>query len=118
MILGSRQCNFYAWKSASKKHHLQTKLALSHEAWSSSFGVDKHKVEFIKETRLVMRVEPLSATQTAVIYMGQLVLSNTLKENLEVQVKVTNNSNGEIFILPGNSTCASIVIEVISKLNF
>lgn len=60
-----------------------------------------------------MRVEQLSTTQTTIIYMGQLILSNTLKENLEIQVKVTTENNGEIFNLPGNSTCASIVIDVI-----
>jgi len=76
-------------------------------------SIEKKKVEFIKETKLVMRVEQLSTTQTTVIYMGQLVLGNTLKENLEIQVKVASENNGEIFNLPGNSTCASIVIDVI-----
>ncbi|CAB3369189.1 Hypothetical predicted protein [Cloeon dipterum] len=112
IILGSRQCNFYTWKSASKKHKLQTKIALSQDAWSAATAVEnKEKVEFIKETRLVMRTVPLSTTQLAVIYMGQLVLSNTLRENLEVQVKSVVDTNGDIYILPGHSNCSSIVIE-------
>ncbi|XP_059469479.1 intermembrane lipid transfer protein VPS13B isoform X2 [Neocloeon triangulifer] len=123
IILGSRQCNFYAWKSAAKKHQLQTKMALSQDAWSASSTVDnKERVEFIRDTKLVMRTVPLSATQTAVIYMGQLMLSNTLRENLEVQVKGATESNGEIFTLNSNSTCASVVIEeekeIVLKVRF
>ncbi|CAH2019417.1 unnamed protein product [Acanthoscelides obtectus] len=128
ILLAPRCCHLYAWRSQRKKEQL--KVAMEENGWTMSFPVAARcrSQPFtsirIKNYTIIVTVKSLSATQKQVILSGQLIVSNTLLEHLDLKVveevakdnKELEFKNSPTYIVPGRSNTSSIFIS--SRKNY
>jgi vacuolar protein sorting-associated protein 13B len=136
ILVHSRHCHMYAWRSSSKKQCLQVTLADSGNEWSQPLLVDDECTKVIyftngeKRLGLLWRIVSLSSTQKMILLSGQLIISNDLQETLECQVLTSKKPDGEtlswtsseIITAAGQSIPASLFLQsnrnVVLKVRF
>ncbi|XP_063236346.1 intermembrane lipid transfer protein VPS13B [Bacillus rossius redtenbacheri] len=129
VLLMSRHCHMYAWRSLGAEPLLRVGIEEGLWVWCTPFPVHADGVRWCplsdcgrKELNIVVRVVSLSATQKMVVISGQLVVTNKLVQHLECQVvrllddNTRSASDVQNFIVAGNSTVPSILVDCGSKM--
>ncbi|KAJ8868198.1 hypothetical protein PR048_032007 [Dryococelus australis] len=129
ILLMSKHCHMYVWRTQKAKPLLRVGIEEGLWVWCESFPVNSDEMHWCpvsdcgrKELNILVKVVSLSATQKVVIISGQLVIMNKLVQHLECQVIPLLDDNTKSlndvqnFIVAGNSTVPSILVDSSSKL--
>ncbi|XP_069674298.1 intermembrane lipid transfer protein VPS13B isoform X2 [Periplaneta americana] len=130
ILLGSRQCHFYSWRTQKAKQVLRVGVEEGAWVWSQPFCIDTDGVQLCalsdcgaQDLSVVVSVKSLSATQKQVTLSGQLVVTNVLAEHLECRImSIVDDSSvppseGQNLIAWGRSTPPSMLMDANSKVS-
>ncbi|GLH10327.1 Vacuolar protein sorting-associated protein 13 [Gryllus bimaculatus] len=121
LLLSSRQCHLYSWRSQKVKRQLRVSVDDGVWAWSKPFYIDAVGVQILPldspdaddVLSIVIKVSALSATQRQITITGQLIISNILSETFEC--KILPETEGALrqpqyLIAAGNSTSPTLLL--------
>lgn len=127
IVLPSRQCHLYSWRSQKSKQLLKVALEGKSKVWSKPFNIDTEATQICIITHdanvcVIVTVKSLSATQKQIIFSGQLIFSNMLLEHFEVKIVRALKEDRERefkqaakYIVNGQSTPPSLLLNTAEK---
>lgn len=127
ILLGSRQCHYYTWRSQKCKQLLHLGIQNGAWIWSQPFKINDEGMylcPFIenekKEFDLFIKSISISATQKKIIISGHLNVQNLLIEKFECKVLALNDtatviSQENSVIVKGSTTSPSILLNGANK---
>lgn len=96
VLLSSQKMHLYSWKSHSNKKQIRICLESMKWKWCEAFSIDSNVtlIQTVKNKEysitLIIKIVSLSNVQKQIIINGQLIISNKLNQNLEVQLQTVN----------------------------
>ncbi|XP_023231337.1 vacuolar protein sorting-associated protein 13B-like isoform X2 [Centruroides sculpturatus] len=96
IMLPSQKMHAYSWKSHNNKKQIHVCLENMKWKWCEAFSIDSSMtlIQTVKNKEysitLIIKIVSLSNVQKQIIINGQLMISNKLNQNLEVQLQTIN----------------------------